>query len=149
MPIASTGISNEMAAYFGIDYSLNSAFSKKTAGIIHFFHGVNPLNLMYLSNMYEKGGDNCVNQLYHVWFKDGSRWDDCRTSAGPPPGYLSGGPNTQYSNKKISPPYGQPPMKSYKDWNADWPENSWELTEPALYYQALYIRLLAPYVRLK
>jgi len=149
MPIASTGIINELVSYFGIDYSRNKAFSKKALGIIHFFHGVNPLSLMYLSNMYQLGGDNCVNQLYHTWFKDGSQWDDCRTSAGPPPGYLSGGPSTQYSIKKVSPPYGQPAMKSYKDWNVGRPENSWEITEPAIYYQALYIRLLAPYVRLK
>jgi endoglucanase len=149
MPIASTGIVNELVSYFGVDYSRDKAFSKKALGIINFFHGVNPLNLMYLSNMYEKGGDNCVNQLYHTWFADGSQWDDCRTSAGPPPGYLTGGPSTQYSIKKVSPPYGQPAMKSYKDWNVGWPENSWEITEPAIYYQALYIRLLAPYVHTK
>ena len=34
-------------------------------------------------------------------------------------------------------------MKSYKDWNTGWPEDSWEITEPAIYYQASYIRNLA------
>ena len=149
MPIASTGIINELVLSFDVDYSRNKAFSKKALGIINFFHGVNPLNLMYLSNMYEKGGDNCVNQIYHTWFANGSQWDDCRTSAGPPPGYLTGGPSKQYNIKTVSPPYGQPAMKSYKDWNVGWPENSWEITEPSIYCQALYIRLLAPYVRIE
>jgi hypothetical protein len=149
MPISATGIINEMAGLFTIDKDQNAAFIKKADGIIHFIHGVNPLNLMYISNTYEIGGDNCANQLFHFWFKDQSAWDDCRTSSGPPPGYVVGGPNAQFSVKKISPPSHQPLMKSYKDWNTGKPENSWELTEPAIYYQAMYIRLLAPFVRLK
>ncbi|MEM7510458.1 MAG: T9SS type A sorting domain-containing protein, partial [Bacteroidota bacterium] len=30
-----------------------------------------------------------------------------------------------------------------------WPQNSWELTEPAIYYQASYIKLLAQYMRVQ
>lgn len=149
MPMSSTGIINQLAITFNIDPSRNKEFQKKASGIIHYFHGVNPLNIVYLSNMYAFGGDNCVNQIYHAWFKNGSQWDDCLTSAGPPPGYVSGGPNAAYSNRKISPPAGQPVLKAYKDWNTGWPENSWEITEPAIYYQALYIRLLAPFVKQK
>ena len=37
-------------------------------------------------------------------------------------------------------------MKSYLDFNDGWPESSWEISEPAIYYQAAYIRLLANYV---
>ena len=37
----------------------------------------------------------------------------------------------------------QPLQKAYKDWNTGWPENSWELTEPAIYTQAAYVQLLA------
>ena len=36
-------------------------------------------------------------------------------------------------------------MKKYKNWNTSYPENSWEITEPAIYYQAAYIRLVAKY----
>ena len=148
MPIASTGIITQMKINFDIEHSKNKEFYHKAEGILHYFHGVNPLNLTYLSNMYELGGDNCVNQLYHFWFKDGSQWDDCRTSSGPPPGYVSGGPNAYYKNKDISPPFGQPLMKSYKDWNVGGTEKAWEISEPAIYYQALYIRLLAPFVNI-
>lgn len=34
-------------------------------------------------------------------------------------------------------------QKSYKDWNFSWPENSWEISEPAIYYQGAYIALLS------
>ncbi|MEL7160594.1 MAG: T9SS type A sorting domain-containing protein, partial [Bacteroidota bacterium] len=38
---------------------------------------------------------------------------------------------------------GEPVMKSYRDWNNGSPEESWEITEPAIYYQAAYLRSLA------
>jgi hypothetical protein len=46
----------------------------------------------------------------------------------------------------MSPPGGQPPQKSYKEWNTGWNgtanENSWEITEAGIYTQAAYISLL-------
>lgn len=41
---------------------------------------------------------------------------------------------------------GQPIQKSYKDWNTSWPQNSWTITEPAIYTQASYVRLLSNFV---
>jgi hypothetical protein len=44
-----------------------------------------------------------------------------------------------------------PPQKAYKDWNTAWNpvvndnENSWEVTEPAIYYQAPYVLLVSQY----
>jgi endoglucanase len=45
----------------------------------------------------------------------------------------------------------QPPEKAYVDSNTSYdPPNpydkSWELTEPAIYYQASYVRLLSKFV---
>ncbi len=35
----------------------------------------------------------------------------------------------------------------YADWNGSTLEDkSWEITEPAIYYQSSYIKLLAPFV---
>lgn len=34
-------------------------------------------------------------------------------------------------------------QKRYEDWNGGYPENSWELTEVAIYNQAAYINLLS------
>ncbi len=112
-------------------------------GYLAWLHGTNPLGLVMLSNMYRYGAASSVNEFYHTWFADGSPWDNALTSRyGPPPGYLVGGPNRSYTGA-LSPPAGQPPQKSYLDWNAGWPENSWEITENAIYYQAAYIELLA------
>jgi hypothetical protein len=101
-----------------------------------------------LTNMYNYGGDSCVNEFYHSWFGNGTAWDNVFTSLyGPPPGYVPGGPNKDFSIPAMSPPGGQPPQKSYKEWNTGWNgvanENSWEITEAGIYTQAAYICLLA------
>jgi len=134
---------------------------------IHYLHGVNPLNMVYLSNMYGFGADHGVNEFYHSWFTNGSPlWDRVGTSTyGPAPGFLTGGPNPQYdwdgccpsgcgstynnslcNSESITPPRGQPDQKSYKDFNTSWPLNSWSVTENSCGYQVSYIRLLSKFV---
>lgn len=129
---------------------------------IHYIHGVNPLGLVYLSNMGDYGAERSVREFYHSWFTDGSeRWDRVGESMyGPPPGFLTGGPNPSYSWDGCcpgscgtscgpavpSPPAGQPPQKSYLDFNTSWPLNSWEVTENSNGYQIAYIRLLSQFV---
>lgn len=120
------------------------SLARKAAEQVHYFHGVNPQGMVYLSNMYAFGGDRCANEIYHTWFNDGTIYDNALTSPnGPAPGYVVGGPNADYTIGSQSPPFGQPRQKSYLDFNTGWPTNSWEITEPAIYYQAAYIRLLA------
>jgi len=85
-------------------------------------------------------------EVYHSWFGHGSQlYDGASSTYGPIPGYLVGGPNQFFSVASINPPAGQPPMKAFRDWNTGWPENSWEITEPAIYYQAAYSLLLSPF----
>ena len=60
----------------------------------------------------------------------------------PAAGYISGGPHRSYTGT-VAGINNQPLQKAYKDWNTGWPENSWELTEPAIYTQAAYVQLLA------
>ena len=117
---------------------------------LHYINGRNPLSELYLSNMGTKGanlgGDKFPMQVYHSWFGDGSPlYDGASSTYGPPPGYVVGGANQYFSVSTISPPAGQPPMKAFKDWNTGWPENSWEITEPAIYYQAGYTLLLSQF----
>jgi endoglucanase len=143
-------------------------------GYVHYIHGVNPLGLVYLTNMKSAGAEHSANTMFHMWFAHGSaRWG--RVSAGtpgPPPGYLVGGPNPGFSldgcctaamgtaeyrcnrsaafalcSNNYAPPLGQPALKSYRQTNEDWPANSWQVTEPSTTYQAQYIRVLAKYVR--
>jgi len=142
------------------------AYLNAAAGYVHYIHGVNPLNKVYLSNMGAHGAENSVTQLYHSWFSDGSKWDAVGESQfGPAPGFLVGGPNESYKRDDCcnsvcggygakmceipikSPPSGQPPAKSYTDFNEGWPINSWEVTENSNSYQIAYLRLLSKFAR--
>ncbi len=138
---------------YGLDTANQVNYREAAAGYLHYLHGANPLALVYLSNLREYGAARSVSEFYHHWFSNGSEWDSSLLSPkGPPPGYIPGGPNprfkpdSSYSGSGLTPPMGQPAHKSYKDWNTSWPENSWEVTEPAIYYQASYLRLLAGYL---
>jgi len=98
--------------------------------------------------MYGYGATRSVNELYHAWFWAGSQWSDARQSqCGPAPGFVPGGPNADAVGSgvppSLAPPTGQPPQKSYKDWNIAWPDKAYAINEPGIYYQASYIRLLS------
>nr|MBP6812173.1 glycoside hydrolase family 9 protein [Saprospiraceae bacterium] len=133
-------------------YGLNGAnaanYKNAAAGFLHYLHGVNPTDYCFLSNMGAHGAEFSIPSLYHSWFNDGTIWDEEGVSQfGPAPGFLPGGPNPYFQpdgncNCVISPPQNQPIQKSFKSWNTGWPENSWELSEVAIYTQAAYLRLL-------
>ncbi|MGB0424292.1 MAG: glycoside hydrolase family 9 protein, partial [Flavobacteriales bacterium] len=147
MPKAMTGVLNLLINQSEIDQNNADYYQNRAEDHLHYFHGVNPNDLVYLSNMYSYGAEHCVNEIYHTWFHDGSEWDNALASLyGPPPGFVSGGPNNNFTVESLSPPFGQPAQKSYLDFNDNWPNNSWEISEPAIYYQAAYIRLLAAFV---
>ena len=186
-PIAQfTWGSNQLIAAQGRLYQLLSrhspgnAFAQiaaaKAAALdyLHYIHGVNPLGMVYLTNMSSAGAELSASTMFHHWFSHGSaRWAKVDTDTpGPPPGYLVGGPNPSFavdsccsagfgssnflcnwSTKYLrcradyAPPLAQPAMKSYRDFNVGWPVNSWSVTEPSIGYQAKYVRLLAAYVR--
>ncbi len=138
---------NNLLVNYGIEADDEANFRRKASEQLHYFHGCNPVGLVYLSNMYDLGAERSVDEIYHTWFADGSDWDNAQSSTyGPPPGFVSGGPNASFSVTSISPPSNQPLQKSYLDFNTSWPDNSWEISEPAIYYQAAYIRLLANFV---
>jgi endoglucanase len=126
---------------------------------------VNPLSLVYLSNMQGSGATTSVTRFFHTWFAHGSEWDAVGVSKyGPPPGYLVGGPSPTYAwdpccpaascggdnalcgSASPSPPSGEPDQKSYKDFNDSYPLDSWQISEPDDGYQAQYIRLLSKFV---
>jgi endoglucanase len=116
--------------------------------MLHAFHGVNPLGFIYLTNMGAAGGEVSATRLWHDWFPARSVF-----GSNPPPGYVVGGPNATFggrdgpdSTTSIEWVSRQPPEKAYADSNAGYPQKSWEMSEPAIYYQAAYIRLLANFV---
>jgi endoglucanase len=152
---------------WGIDATKNADALRAAERYVHYVHGLNPLGFVYLSNMGAYGAANGVSAFYDTWFANGSAlWDRVGVSTyGPAPGYLTGGPNPSYavdsccpSNcgqgnnqlctaQPLSPPEGQPAQKSYKDFNDNWPIDSWQLTEPDDGYQVSYIRLLSKFVK--
>jgi len=133
---------------------------------LHYIHGTNPLDMVYLTNMNAYGASRSLTSIYHTWFSDGSaKWDVVgKSTYGPAPGYLAGGANSSYkwdaccdgqtcgsvsNNAKCfadTIPVGAPAAKMYKDFNTSWPMNSWEITEPSNGYQISYIRLLSRFV---
>lgn len=152
---------------YNLNASQHTAFYQAAAGYLHYLHGTNPFGLCFLTNMKEFGAENAAREIYHTWFGDGTPWDNAFSSPkGPAPGFLTGGPNKYFSidgccpsncgsaqnnalcaTAALVPPLNQPAMKSYKDWNTSWPQNSWQITEPAIYYQTAYIRLLSWFIQ--
>lgn len=112
-------------------------FRRMAAAHLHYILGVNPFVTVYLTNMGRYGAERSFMQIFHTWFRDGSEWD-----ANPPPGYVPGGPNQDYTGT-IRWLAEEPRQKAYHDFNDGWPENSWEVTEPAIYYQAGFINMLS------
>ena len=121
---------------------------KNTAmGYVHYFHGVNPLFLTYLTNMSVWGAEKSLTTIYHTWFNDDiPKWDEVsETTYGPPPGYITVGANQNYTgdNSIIK---LQPPQKAYYQFNTNGNSAiSWEITEPQVRIQASYIRMLSHY----
>ena len=163
----------QLAALHNADPGLSRTSLAAALEYAHYIHGVNPLGLVYLTNMATAGASHSAATMFHGWFVRGTRWQRVTdVLPGPPPGFLVGGPNPQFSvdaccsapvgspayrcygattfslcQRNLKPPLSQPPAKSYLQFNDPWPVNSWEVTEPSLHYQSYYVRLLAAFVR--
>jgi hypothetical protein len=134
------------AVAYGVAGDRARDLRQRGADLLHSFHGVNPLGVVYLTNLRREGAEMSLMHLYHNWFGKGTPFE-----ANPPPGYVVGGPNSSYGGTakdgSVAWIAQQPPGKAYADLNDSWPLNSWELAEPAIYYQAAYIRLLSNFAR--
>lgn len=151
-----------------VNAGLAAAYNAVAEEYLHYFHGRNPLSWCYLTQSQLFGADKPITTFYHSWFADGTVYD-----TNPAPGFLAGGPNgnnyapTLYPNNTgdcdgitytVVPPQSQPVMKSYKNWNSSWmgyifptkpncgaSDDSWEVTENGIYYQAKYTFLVAAF----
>jgi hypothetical protein len=108
---------------------------------VHYLLGLNPLNMLYFTNMAAYGGEHSSFQIYHAWFSytgnDGDHGnatyngkpsstaepqypyfaDDNATSTyGPPPGIVPGGPNFYYSGSYTIPNRDRPAY-AYRDFS--------------------------------
>lgn len=162
----------QLTAMYTHDEGVKSRALAAAIEYAHYIHGVNPLGLVYLTNMSAAGAEHSADTMFHAWFAEGTRWSKVGPGlAGPAPGFLVGGPNPSYSidgcckssskgwnacgsisasmicERNYAPPSAQPPQKAYLQFNTSWPANSWAVTEPSTGYQAYYIRLLASFAR--
>jgi hypothetical protein len=113
---------------------------------LHFFHGQNALNMLYLTNMASSGGEHSSFQFYHAWFGDSANSysrnnfmgkptsivepdypyykgidnhgisDNKISTYGPPPGIVPGGPNSSYSGTASPPANSVYLNRFYRDW---------------------------------
>jgi len=145
---ADTGMLLAWAAALGFTGSQSAAQCLAHAeDFLHYFHGANPLNMVYLTNTDAIGGKHCVWQVFNSWFgryqtaaslanfigKPASvadplypytPQDDEASTYGPPPGYVPDGPSFQYftlGGTDVPPdlpgPAAAPYAKAYRDYN--------------------------------
>jgi len=118
----------------------------RAAQHLHDLLGLNPLNMVFLSNMAAYGGEHSSFHVYHSWFSytggDGDHGnvdfdgkpadvdeplypyhpdDDQTSTAGPAPGLLVGGPNFYYTGQYALPDRTYPAY-TYRDFSVgcDW-----------------------------
>lgn len=144
---ASYGANLLMARHLGVTGGRSAdQIAERAQKHMHFLLGLNPLNMVYLSNMAAYGGEHSSFQLYHAWFSitgaDGDNgnamyngrpeWvdeplypyhpDDTATSTyGPAPGLVVGGANYYYSCAYEIPNRDRPAY-AYRDFSVgcDW-----------------------------
>ena len=132
-----------------------AAYSERGQSIINYLHGTNPVGTCMLSNMYQYGADLCADEMWHSWFAADTRFDNIDgDNVGPAPGFITGGPNPQ---GQASMPIklgtftfdaragDQPQQKAFSVDNF-WQNGPWAYNEPAIYYQAAYVKALSYFV---
>lgn len=140
---ANYGNTNYDVVLYNINPNKDDQYRVRALNSLHYFHGVNPLGIVYLTNMYSYGAEYSANEMWHEWFGKGIYSNALTSPNGPAPGYVTGGPNKSYTGS--APLRQKPPMKAYLDSN-ETKLNMWEVTEPSIVYQASYIKLLSKFI---
>lgn len=136
---------------YNLDIKNSKKYQDAASAYVHYFHWVNPNWKTYLTNMLKYGAENSVQIIYHSWFKSNL----------PPPWYIPWWPNQYYRKSEdcytdnppklclpnTAAPEWQPAQKSWKDFWTGYPLNSWIVTEPQIYYQAAYVRMLSNFIK--
>lgn len=139
------------AIMLNVNPDRNNLYKEVAEEYLHYLHGKNALSYCYLSNMGNKaapfGGDKSPMEIFHIWFMTSSLYNNASSTYGPAPGFLVCGPDGHdFDDKTISPPYGEPFMKAFKDGRF----NEWYIfTESALELQGPYIMLVSYFTKKK
>ena len=140
----------------------SAEYRKRALGQLHYFNGVNPFNMTYLTSMQSAGATKSATYMYHEWFmrNDGQPrvWDGDPAAPESPPGYVPGGANKfwrmlDFANASAVPSYHNiPHMKSYVDLPHNYRvgsytyNDSYAFTEPMCHYQGAFIVLATYFV---
>lgn len=137
---------------YGLKPENHPAYQERAQSIINYLHGTNPSGICMLSNMYRYGGDLCADEMWHSWFSLNTEFDNIDgDNIGPAPGFISGGPNPQgnvnmpikLGTHSFAATAGQQPGQKAFSVDNFWEYGPWAYNEPAIYYQAAYIKALA------
>lgn len=164
------GLELFLAGKLGItgSYTTSQCFSH-AEDFLHYFHGANPLNMVYMTNTESMGAKHCSWHIYNTWFGQYSSSyslsnfigkpagvvdplypyvaaDNQTSTYGPPPGYVPDGPTYQYQQLGGTdvPPDATggaeaPYTKAYRDYNNG--NQPWVVNEDGIYDVAAYMVL--------
>ena len=62
---ANAGLDNLDFVTFNVNGGQSNLYKEIGESYLHWFHGINPMGKVMLTNMYAYGGDSCVNEFYH------------------------------------------------------------------------------------
>src|SRR5262249_17976452 len=105
----------QLAAMYSKEKRVSETGFAAASEYVHYIHGVNPLGMVYLTNMAPAGASHSAATMFHGWFAHGTRWQQVAEQLpGPPPGFLVGGANPQFSvDACCHAPAGSPAYRSY------------------------------------
>lgn len=129
---------------YAIDSNKTKNYEARSLDFLHYIHGINPFGMVYLTNMYDYGAELSANEMYHEWLGHGIYKNALTSPSGPAPGYVTGGPNKNYTGS--APLASYPPMRAYLDSGESGELRMWEITEPSISYQSAYIKLLSKFI---
>ena len=133
----------------------HAAYTERGQSIINYLHGTNPSGICMLSNMYQYGAEVCADEMWHSWFGYQTPFDNIEgDNVGPAPGFITGGPNPQgqgnmpikLGTHTFDARAGQQPSQKAFSVDNFWMNGPWAYNEPAIYYQAAYVKALSYFV---
>ncbi len=66
----------KIAVIRGNDTATAAKADSAAMGYLHYIHGVNPLGLVYLTNMKSAGAEHFATTMFHTWFAHGTPWSE-------------------------------------------------------------------------
>ncbi len=141
--IGNIALANLRAKNSGLFETRNQELENRALFQLNYLNGRNPLGSSMITTgqgEFDLGYSKSVTKLYHQQFGYSEYLTGTKQV---PPGYIVGGINKDYQGSRAGELTAEPIEKKYLDTNEGFPVNSWEFSEPAIYYQASLVSLIA------